>query len=586
MVPKKLIVAPNSDEEVKEEAPAAPVVPIKRMVPRKPMVVLSDSDEEVKEEAPVRPLTAAKAPVVKASVAKPLTPVVKTPAVKASAIKAPVAKAPSVVKSSPLVKSVVETPLEVADVAEAKAIQKPQIIQLTYKQSIAKAMAELDRNRNQFLNLEADTLEQRLANYSPKLDKMLRNIINSNGSNLVYSQFKTVEGLGVLSIAMKANGFFEIEIQGSESDPYFSPQTVESLRRNSPARAKVELDDKTELQIKTDKRFIAFTGEGSKERRNLILNIFNGRFDKLPERMRTVLEEEGYGERANNYGEICWVIGITGAGAEGISLKSCRTVHIMEPYWNNVRLEQVSGRAVRICSHMDLPFHKRNVKVFLYYTTFSQKQLADKQSIEMTIRTTDKDKTSERVLTSDENVFHVSNRKNEINHQLLTIMKESAVDCQLNTAENDGVQCLIVDGKVNQYLFDPNLEVDKINSKMTLKETKTFRAPTEASSASSVTRSEDAASRSEDAASSAASAALSAAPSAAPSVVPAKKAIEKTDKLNLAVIRYKGIQYIAKPVEGTNGTLFHLCSNTDITNVQGEIRYDFMKKAYYGVKIY
>jgi hypothetical protein len=192
----------------------------------------------------------------------------------------------------------------------------------------------------------------------------------------------------------------------------------------------------------------------------------------------------------------------------------------------------------------------------------------DKQSIEMTIRTTDKDKTSERVLTSDENVFHVSNRKNEINHQLLTIMKESAVDCQLNTAENDGIQCLIVDGKVNQYLFDPNLEVDKINSKMTLKETKTFQAPSEAPSA--------------------APAVASSAPSApsAPAAAPAKKAIEKTDKLNLAVIRYKGIQYIAKPVEGTNGTLFHLCSNTDITNVQGEIRYDFMKKAYYGVKIY
>ena len=45
---------------------------------------------------------------------------------------------------------------------------------------------------------------------------------------------------------------------------------------------------------------------------------------------------------------------ITASGAEGISLKNVRFVHIMEPYWHPVK-RQVIGRARRICSHADLP---------------------------------------------------------------------------------------------------------------------------------------------------------------------------------------------------------------------------------------
>ena len=46
---------------------------------------------------------------------------------------------------------------------------------------------------------------------------------------------------------------------------------------------------------------------------------------------------------------------ISPAGAEGLTLISTRQVHIMEPYWNQSRLDQVIGRAIRYCSHKDLP---------------------------------------------------------------------------------------------------------------------------------------------------------------------------------------------------------------------------------------
>ena len=62
-------------------------------------------------------------------------------------------------------------------------------------------------------------------------------------------------------------------------------------------------------------------------------------------------------ERSSNnlYGEIIKVIMITASGAEGISLKNVRFVHITEPYWHPVRLQQVIGRARRLCSHQELP---------------------------------------------------------------------------------------------------------------------------------------------------------------------------------------------------------------------------------------
>ena len=56
----------------------------------------------------------------------------------------------------------------------------------------------------------------------------------------------------------------------------------------------------------------------------------------------------------------------TSSGAEGINLKNTRFVHIMEPYWNFIRIDQVFGRAIRMMSHVDLPEDKRFVEQYLY----------------------------------------------------------------------------------------------------------------------------------------------------------------------------------------------------------------------------
>lgn len=343
------------------------------------------------------------------------------------------------------ISSLAAAELEAEPSAELAASQAPKSRTIPYKEMVKRAMEKLDNDRAKYLQLDNMNPSARLETYSPKLAHMLRRIEASKGSNLVYSQFKTVEGLGVFGVALKANRYVEIKIEGSDASPFFSEETEASFRKGPAAK---------------EKRFITFTGEGSKDRRALILNLFNGNLSKLPTDMRRVLEESGYNKQFNQYGEICWVIGITGAGAEGISLKNCRSVHIMEPYWNNVRLDQVKGRAIRICSHKDLPFKEREVELYTYYTVFSEEQKQG-DKIDVTIRDADKDRMTSRLMTSDENVFYVSVRKDKINQELLTIMKESAMDCSLNAADNVGVQCLQINGRPDQYIFDPNLQVDK-----------------------------------------------------------------------------------------------------------------------------
>jgi len=68
----------------------------------------------------------------------------------------------------------------------------------------------------------------------------------------------------------------------------------------------------------------------------------------------------------NKDGKKVKVILISQAGSEGLDFKFIRQVHVLEPWYNMNRIEQIIGRAVRTCSHKDLPFIKRNVQIFLY----------------------------------------------------------------------------------------------------------------------------------------------------------------------------------------------------------------------------
>lgn len=85
-------------------------------------------------------------------------------------------------------------------------------------------------------------------------------------------------------------------------------------------------------------------------------------------------EVKGLTNDDNVNGESVKVVLITQAGSEGLDFKGIRQVHILEPWYNINRIEQIIGRAVRNFSHKDLPFEKRNVEIFLYGTILENSQ--------------------------------------------------------------------------------------------------------------------------------------------------------------------------------------------------------------------
>lgn len=339
-----------------------------------------------------------------------------------------------------------------------------------YKERLANALAELTARKDTLFKMDDDAPpSQQLKTYSRKFYEIIHRINASRGSSLVYSAFKTVEGIGVLGIAMEANGFQPIRLIGSENDLRLDEATERSLRE-APAQP----------------RYIMYSGDASIAVRQILINLFNSRLDKLPPKIAAVLREtqmikeaprEGLG---NLQGQLCRVFMITGAGAEGLSLRNVRTVHIMEPYWNKVRTDQVKGRAVRICSHSDLPYdsdptkNERTVEIYTYQSFF-----ANKADIDETIMKHDEG------LTSDQHIYGLASAKEAVSSDLLQLVKSGAVDCELNQSENDeGLVCFSQPGVMNDFLYDPRLEEDKQMTEQRIRvEGDAFAAPKVATAA-------------------------------------------------------------------------------------------------------
>jgi hypothetical protein len=162
----------------------------------------------------------------------------------------------------------------------------------------------------------------------------------------------------------------------------------------------------------------------------------------------------------NNYGEIIKILMITASGREGINLRNTRFVHIIEPFWHMVSIEQAIGRARRINSHMQLPEEDRTVKVFLYLSSFTpqQKLSAKSKSNSSSLNVVGEDDG----LTTDETLWKLSVHKDRINKVALKAIKSTAIDCSVfNTAHNEGIKCFNYgEVKTNAFASYPDMNED------------------------------------------------------------------------------------------------------------------------------
>jgi len=57
--------------------------------------------------------------------------------------------------------------------------------------------------------------------------------------------------------------------------------------------------------------------------------------------------------------------------SEGVDFRFVRQVHVLDPWFNMSRVEQILGRGMRTCSHSLLPFEEQNCTVYLHICRFS-----------------------------------------------------------------------------------------------------------------------------------------------------------------------------------------------------------------------
>lgn len=213
---------------------------------------------------------------------------------------------------------------------------------------------------------------------SCKMTAIMFYSLRSPGPLLVYSNYVKMEGLQVFKIYMKYFGYTEF---GKEPGVDFH-------------------------------RYTEFSGSMDKELRNNFLNAFNDSKNKDGNKIRIIL--------------------ISPAGSEGISLRNVRQVHVMEPYWNEVRIEQLIGRAIRQCSHKDIPIDDRFVEIYRYNAI-----------------------SSENVTTTDQEIQELALEKSNLINSFLLPLKEIAVDCELFKEHN------MIDGEYHCFKFNEKSYFDQ-----------------------------------------------------------------------------------------------------------------------------
>nr|QFG74768.1 MAG: helicase [Megaviridae environmental sample] len=260
----------------------------------------------------------------------------------------------------------------------------------TLKNDVKIFLEKYKKNVKQFIeNEKHSNLLNEFIKLSPKMVYIIFYSLSSKGPVLIYSNYVQMEGLQVLKIYMEFFGYISFD------------KDVE-----------YNLNDNQKNFPKDNYRYIEFHGGIEKSIREKNRNLFN--------------------KKSNKHGKLIKIILLSPAGAEGINLRNVRQVHILEPYWNEVRIEQVIGRAIRQCHHSDLPMEERKVTVYRYKM----------------IR-------SSRKITSDEMMENISRKKNNLLISFIEAVKEVSVDCELFKAHN------MMGSKYSCFKFEEDSLFDK-----------------------------------------------------------------------------------------------------------------------------
>jgi hypothetical protein len=211
---------------------------------------------------------------------------------------------------------------------------------------------------------------------SPKIEAAVGNIAKSEGPVILYSQFVGNSGLAsvekflnrdgyerfvptdnaVIEVDPSAVDYSEAEPSTEEAEPVVINEgdgTYTAVEGGNALAAAFAGDSTAKVQsVDKRKRYAIISGEVPVADRTRILKMFN--------------------QPANTHGDLIKVLLISKTGAQGLDTMALRQVHILEPYWDKAREDQVNARAKRIGSHANLPIADRNFQPYLYIATHNK----------------------------------------------------------------------------------------------------------------------------------------------------------------------------------------------------------------------
>lgn len=187
-----------------------------------------------------------------------------------------------------------------------------------------------------------------IGDYSSKIQNILDIVSKSDGIVFIYSNW-IKSGIIPLVLALEQNGYTKSD--GKE------------VLKNSKKLNKISYEGKYKDEYSDSKDF--------KPANYLVISGSDLKSNSLEEDLKTATSVE------NSNGEhIKVVIGSTVA-SEGLDFKNIRSIHILEPWHNINKLEQVIGRGIRNCSHKNLDSVDRNVTIYLHTSRTDETETID-----------------------------------------------------------------------------------------------------------------------------------------------------------------------------------------------------------------
>jgi len=200
--------------------------------------------------------------------------------------------------------------------------------------------------------------ESNIQNISTKYYELLQNVRKSPGPIFIYTNYND-KGIYMIASMFLQNG---IDLFKSRDDDKSVPFLSSSFRSKR-------------VRPGANNQICAFCAK--KRNQEHVGHIFKPMlFDFIIGKTRDEVQKKiisTFNQGDNVNGERLKIIIGSSVLKEGVSFFKVRQLHIMEPWHNKSRMDQIIGRGLRFCSHKDLPEDQRNIELYLYCSVVDNK---------------------------------------------------------------------------------------------------------------------------------------------------------------------------------------------------------------------